>query len=101
VLDDDGVVGYCVVRSDRRTALLMEFVAPELGEVPLFLLRSALEAVLEAGCRRFTFFAPPGWRHWTSLRAARSVEESASRFIMVVGSVSRDVSQGACGSPAR
>jgi hypothetical protein len=86
VLDGDEVAGYCVVRSDERTGLLMEFAAPEHGEVPLLLLRSALEAARAAGCRRLAFDATPGWRHWPTFRAAGLEDRRPRRFLSVFGS---------------
>ena len=83
VLDGDEVAGYCVVRSDGRTGLLMEFTAPEPGEVPLLLLRSAMEAARAAGCRRLAFDATPGWRHWPTFRAAGLEDRRPRRFLQV------------------
>jgi hypothetical protein len=77
------VAGYCVVRGDGRTGLLMEFSAPESGEVPLLLLRGAMEAASEAGCRRLAFDAPPRWRHWPTFRAAGLVECRPRRYLQV------------------
>jgi len=83
VLDGDEVAGYCVVRGDGRTGLLMEFAAPEPGEVPLLLLRSAMEAARAAGCRRLAFDAPPGWRHWPTFRAAGLEDRGPRRLLQV------------------
>jgi hypothetical protein len=68
----DEVAGYCVVRTDwgEGKGLLLEFAAPERGEVPRLLLRTALKAAREAGCRQLGFFATPGWRHWPAFREA-------------------------------
>jgi hypothetical protein len=86
VLEGDEVAGYCVVRGDGRTAVLMEFAAPQAGAVPLLLLRSAMETAREAGCRRLSFFAPPGWRHWPIFRTAGLADRRSPRILSVVPS---------------
>jgi hypothetical protein len=93
VLAGDEVAGYCVVRTDgdRRKGLLLEFAAPERGEVPRLLLRTALKAAREAGCRRLGFFATPGWRHWPAFRAAGLVPRRPHRFLQLFGSPALDV----------
>jgi len=82
----DEVAGYCVVRTDGRKGMLLEFAAPERGEVPRLLLRAALKAAREAGCRHLGFFATPGWRHWPKFRAAGLVPRLPHRFLQLVGS---------------
>jgi GNAT superfamily N-acetyltransferase len=84
-LDGDDPVGYCVLRSEGRTALLMEFAAPEAGTTPRLLLERALEAAREAGCRQLAFYAPPGWRHWPSFRSAGFAERRSDRTLTVRG----------------
>ena len=87
VLAGDEVAGYCVVRTDGGKGLLLEFAAPERGEVPRLLLRSALKAAREAGCRQLGFFATPGWRHWPAFRAAGLVPRRPHRILGLVGSL--------------
>jgi GNAT superfamily N-acetyltransferase len=85
---DDEVAGYCVIRTDgdEGKGLLLEFAAPEQGEVPRLVLRSALKAAREAGCRQLGFFATPGWRHWPTFRAAGMVPRRPHRFVQLTGS---------------
>ncbi len=87
VLAGDEVAGYCVVRTDgsKGKGLLLEFAAPERGEVPRLLLRSARKAAREAGCRQLGFFATPGWRHWPAFRAAGLVPRRPHRILGLVG----------------
>ena len=82
----DEVVGYCAIRTDGSKGLLLEFAAPEQGEVPRLLLRAALKAAREAGCRQLGFFATPGWRHWPAFRAAGLVPRRPHRFLQLTGS---------------
>lgn len=82
----DEVAGYCVVRTDGGKGLLLEFAAPERGQVPRLLLRTALEAAREAGCRHLGFFATPGWRHWPAFHAAGLAPRRPHRFLQLVGS---------------
>ncbi len=84
-LDGDDPAGYCVLRTDGRTALLMEFAAPETGAAPRLLLQRALEAAREAGCRQLAFHAPPGWRHWPSFRSAGFAEQRPDHVLNVRG----------------
>jgi hypothetical protein len=83
VLEGEDVAGYCVIRPEGSKALLMEFAAPERGEVPRRLLQGALEVARESACRRLTFFAPPGWCHWPSFRDAGLVNRPSSHFLWV------------------
>jgi hypothetical protein len=89
-LDGDDPAGYCVLRSDGHTALLMEFAAPEASAAPRLLLQRALEAARDAGCRRLAFHAPPGWRHWPSFRAAGFAERRSDRTLHVRGTPDPD-----------
>ncbi len=82
-LEGEDVAGYCVIRSEGSSALLMEFAAPERGEVARRLLQGALEVARKSACRRLSFFAPPGWRHWPSFRDAGTVDRSSSHFLWV------------------
>ena len=75
--------GYCVIRFEDSSALLMEFAALERGEVPRRLLQGALEVARESACRRLTLFAPPGWHHWSSFRDAGLVDRRSSHFLWV------------------
>jgi len=89
-LDGDDPAGYCVLRTEGRTALLMEFAAPEAGAAPRLLLERALEAAREAGCRQLAFHAPPGWRHWPSFRSAGFAERRSGRTLVVAGTKDPD-----------
>ena len=82
-LDGDDPAGYCVLRTQGRTALLMEFAAPEAGAAPRLLLEHALEAARAAGCRRLAFYSPPGWRHWPLFRASGLAERDSARCLTV------------------
>jgi hypothetical protein len=90
-LEGDEVAGYCVIRADGKSALLMEFAAPESGEVPLLLVRGASDAAREAGCRRLSFHAPPGWRHWRTLRDAGFVDHRCQHCLSVENPSDPDV----------
>ena len=83
VLEAEDVAGYCVIRFEGSSALLMEFAAPERGEVSRRLLQGALDVALESGCRRLTFFAPPGWRHWSPFRDAGLADQPSGHFLWV------------------
>jgi hypothetical protein len=84
-LDGDDPVGYCVLRAEGRTALLMEFAAPEAGAAPQILLERALATAREAGCRQLAFHATPRWRHWPSFRSAGLADHRSDRTLVVVG----------------
>lgn len=86
VREGDEVAGYCVVRTDGGKGLLLEFAAPDRGEVPRLLLRTALKAAREAGRRHLGFFATPRWRHWTTFRAAGLLPRRPYRFLQLTGS---------------
>jgi len=90
VLDGDDLAGYCVLRTQGRAALLMEFAAPEAGGAPRLLLQRALEAARNAGCRRLVCCAPPGWRHWPSFRAVGFAEHRSDRALHVRGTPDPD-----------
>jgi len=90
VLEGENPAGYCVVRTQGRRALLMEFAAPEAGGTPRLLLQHALEAAREAGCQRLAFYAPPGWRHWPSFRADGFAERHSERTLHVRGTPDPD-----------
>jgi hypothetical protein len=85
VLDGDEPAGYCVVRTDGRAALLMEFAAPEASSAARLLLQRAHDAAREAGCQQLSFFAPPGWRHWPLFRAAGCAPRGSDRYVNVRG----------------
>ena len=53
--------------------------------MPRLLLRSALKAAREAGCRQLGFFATPVWRHWPAFRAAGLVPRRPHRILGLVG----------------
>jgi hypothetical protein len=75
--------GYCVVKLEERSALLMDFVAPrEPPALPTALLRRAMDVAREAGCRQLRFFATPAWPHWPLLRASGFAERPSDVFIM-------------------
>ena len=84
-LDGDDPAAYCVLRTEGHAALLMEFAAPEAGGARRLILRHALEAAREAGCRRLAFYAPAGWRHWPSFRNAGFAERRSRRYLFVQG----------------
>ncbi|MBW1685767.1 MAG: hypothetical protein JRS35_11995, partial [Deltaproteobacteria bacterium] len=84
-LDGEDPAGYCVLRTQGRAALLMEFAAPGGGAAPRLLLQRALEAAREADCRQLAFYAPPGWRHWPSFRSAGLAERRSDRYLNVRG----------------
>ena len=84
-LDGDDPAGYCVLRSDGCTALLMEFAAPKASAALRLLLERALEAAREAGCRRLAFYATPSWRHWPSFRSTGFAERSSDHTLAVRG----------------
>jgi len=90
VLDGDDPAGYCVLRTEAREALLMEFAAPETGAAPRLLLQRALEAAREAGCRQLACFAPPGWRHWPRFRGAGLAVRCCDRYLNVRGTTRPD-----------
>lgn len=79
----DEAAGYCVLRVESRSGLLMEFIAPERGEVPRALLEAALRAARKAGCRRLSCYATPAWPHWPTFHAAGIVENSLPRYVRV------------------
>ncbi len=83
--DGDDPAGYCVLRTQRRTALLMEFAAPGTSVAPRLLLQRALEATGEAGCQRLAFYAPAAWRHWPLFRASGFAERGSGRCLSVHG----------------
>jgi len=85
VLGGDDPAGYCVLRTEAREALLMEFAAPEAGAAPRLLLRRALDTAREAGCRHLAFYAPPGWRHWPLFRAAGFAQRDSGRCLTIHG----------------
>jgi len=86
------LAGYCVVKLEGPSALLMDFVAPlEQRILPAALIRRALAVAREAGCRQLRFFATPGWPHWPLLRACNFAERESNVFIM---SSSNDRPQG-------
>jgi hypothetical protein len=89
-LDGCDPAGYCVLRTQGLTALLMEFAASEAGGAPRLLLQRALEAAREAGCRQLAFHAPPGWRHWPAFRAAGFAEHRSDRTLHVRGTPEPD-----------
>ncbi len=65
------LTGYSVVRLERGTALLMEFVVPhDQPQAARRLLLHVIKAAADAGCSHLTVSAPPAWRHWRLLRSA-------------------------------
>ena len=77
------LAGYCVVKIEERSALMMDFVAPRTPPLlPTALLRRAMGVAREAGCTRLRFFATPGWPHWPLFRACNFADRPSNVFIM-------------------
>jgi GNAT superfamily N-acetyltransferase len=77
------LAGYCVLKLQERSALLMDFVAPrEPPSLSVALLRRALGVAREAGCTRLRFFATPAWPHWPLFRACKFAERPSNVFIL-------------------
>jgi hypothetical protein len=71
VLVGDDPAGYTVVRTDGRTAVLMELVvAPHVPACTRLLLWTAIGVARSAGCTALAVHAPPRWPHWRTLRQA-------------------------------
>jgi hypothetical protein len=80
----EAVEGYCVLRTESRRALLVEFVAPEAPRGPReMLLAAAVEAARDADCDRIETFASPRWRHWPFLREAGFVERESEYYVFL------------------
>ncbi len=82
----ENVAAYAVVNVCRRSARLMEFVAPQQPDhVPRALLLRAAEIAREAGCRRLGFFSGPAWPHWPLFRSAGFTQESGEMYFLADG----------------
>ncbi len=71
LVDGHKLAGYYVLRIDRQTSWLMEFVAPvSPRRLASAMLLHLIETARASGCSHLSFSAPPRWRHWKVLHAA-------------------------------
>jgi hypothetical protein len=77
-------VGYTVVRTDGRTAVLMEFVVPSKSpQCARFLLGTAVDIARHAGCPALAVHAPPSWPHWRVVCRAGFWDRSPTIMLQV------------------
>jgi hypothetical protein len=90
--DAQDVAAYAVVNVCRRSARLMEFVAPpQPGHAPRALLRRAVAVAREAGCQHLDFFSGPAWPHWPLFRSAGFTQTSGEMYFLADGPQGPDV----------
>lgn len=82
LLQGDDLVGYGVLRTEGRRALLMEFVAPaDQAGAAETLLAGLVTMARSAGCDRIDFYASSGWRYWALLRRAGFTSRASNIYV--------------------
>lgn len=90
----DEVRGYSVVKIDKKSATLMEFVASEeQPRLAAALLHAAIGLARDAGCQTLAFFATPSWRFWGLFRRSGFINRSSEIYLTARCSDRADVSQ--------